>query len=114
LIFKRKERGEETEGWWEAVDGSPSPDLHGKIEWEPSRDGGTEIDLLVRDLDVPDGEEVEVMCEGRTILHAMVEGGEARHIIKSSEGHDVPELGGKAVELLHHGTVVARAVLEPD
>ena len=113
MIFRRK-RGDEFEGWWEVVDSSPSPDLHGKIEWEPSLDGGTEIDLLVRDLDVPDGEEVEVVCEGRTILRAAVERGGARKLVKSSEGHDVPALRGKAVELRHRGALLARTVLEPD
>lgn len=114
MIFRRKRDPNETEGWWEVVESSPSPDLHGKIEWEPSTEGGTEIDLLVRDLDVPDGEEVEVVCEGRTVLRAAVEGRSARKLIKSSEGHTVPDLGGKTVELRHRGVVLARTVLEPD
>ncbi|MBW3615808.1 MAG: hypothetical protein KY439_10955 [Actinobacteria bacterium] len=114
VIFRRKKDPNETEGWWEVVESSTSPDLHGKIEWEPSMEGGTEIDLLVRDLDIPDGEEVEVVCENQTILRAPVERGSARKIVKSSEGHSVPNLGGKAVELRHRGVVLARAVLEPD
>lgn len=114
MIFRRRPRGEETEGWWEPVESSASPHLHGKIEWEPSWDGGTEIDLLVKDLDVPDGEEVEVVCEGRTVLRAPVKGRATRKLITSSEGHLVPNLAGKSVELRHRGVVLARTVLEPD
>ncbi len=114
MIFGRDQREEETEGWWEVVDSSTSPDLHGKIEWEPSADGGTEIDLLVRDLNLADGEEVEVTCEGETVLSALVERGRTRKLIKSSEGHSVPNLAGKTVELRHRDVVLARTVLEPD
>jgi hypothetical protein len=112
-MFRRGNK-DEYEGWWEAVDGSPSPDLHGKIEWEPSADGGTEIDLLVSKLGVPDGAEVDVVCEGNVLLRAPVTGGKARHIIKSSEGHTVPDLAGKTVELRYGATVLATTVLEPD
>lgn len=94
--------------------GSPSPDLHGKVEWEPSTDGGTEIDLLVRDLAVPDGDEVELVCEGTVVLTAPVEKGDARVLLKSADGHVVPDLSGRAVELRSRGVVLARTVLVPD
>jgi hypothetical protein len=103
------------EGWWEPVDGSPSPRLHGKVEYEPSFDGdGVEIDLLVRDLDVPDGEQVELLLAGAVVLSATVEHGGARERLRSADGHVVPDLARQSVELRHAGTVLARAVLEPD
>ena len=105
---------QEWEGWWEPVSGSPSPDLHGKVEWEPSLDGGTEIDLLVGDVAVPDGDEVTLVCDGRIVLRATVSGGRARAVIRSSEGHHVPALAGKHVELRYGAVVLARTVLEPD
>ena len=110
----RRSEGTQYEGWWEAEEGTTSPDLHGKIEWEPSMDGGTEIDLLVSKLAVPDGDEVEVVADGRTVMRAPVRGGKVRHIIKSSEGHAIPTLAHTAVELRHRGQVLARTVLEPD
>lgn len=113
MIFRRRNK-EQYEGWWEPVAGSPSPGLHGKVEWEPSHEGGTEIDLLVKDLDLPDGAEVDLVCEGTVVLRATVAGRSVRSIAKSSEGHSVPALAGKAVELQHRGTPLARTVLEPD
>jgi hypothetical protein len=113
VIFRRQNK-DEYEGWWKPVAGSPSPRLHGKIEWEPSLAGGTEIDLLVKDLDVPDGQEVDVVCDGTIVLRAAVTRGSVRAILRSSEGHSVPRLAEKAVELNHGGTVLARTVLEPD
>jgi hypothetical protein len=66
-MFRRGDEGE-YEGWWEVVEDSPSPDLHGKIEWEPSVDSGTEIDLLVSKLAVPDGADVDVVCDDTVVL----------------------------------------------
>ena len=103
------------EGWWEPVEGSSSPKLHGKVEYEPSRDvDGTEIDLLVRDLDVADGESVELLLDGQVVLAATVERGQVREWLRSADGHAVPDLSRRTVELRHAGTVLARAVLEPD
>jgi hypothetical protein len=113
VIFRRRDR-EQYEGWWEPVPGSSSPDLHGKVEWEPSRDGGTEIDLLVKRLDLPDGAEVDVVCEGVVVLRTTVTNRSVRRILKSADGHAVPALAGKGVELQHRGTPLARTVLEPD
>lgn len=113
MIFRRKSR-DQYEGWWEPVPGSSSPRLHGKVEWEPSAGGGTEIDLLVKDLDVPDGQEVDLVCSGRVLLRAAVTGGEVRSTIRSADGHSVPPLAGSAVELHCRGEVLARTVLEPD
>ena len=113
-LFRRRRPSEEFEGWWEPVESSSSPDLHGKIEWEPSMEGGTEIDLLVSKLAVPDGDEVEVVCDGSVVLRAPVRGGKARQIVKSSDGHAIPDLRGRRVELRHAGVVLAATVLEPD
>ena len=104
----------EWEGWWEPVEGSPSPDLHGKVEWEPSPEGGTEIDLLVRELSLSDGEQVALVCEGEVILTATVSGGDVRARIRSSDGATVPNLSRKEVELRYREHVLARTVLEPD
>lgn len=113
MIFRRRDR-EQYEGWWEPVQGSPSPGLHGKVEWEPSREGGTEIDLLVKDLALADAEEVDVVRDGAVVLRATVANRSVRSIVRSAEGGSVPALAGKAVELQHRGTLLARTVLEPD
>src|SRR5687767_6091106 len=68
----------EFEGWWKPTEAAPDPKLRGKIEWEPSPEGGTEIDLLVRHAGLDDGAELEVVCDGRTVLTAPVERGKAR------------------------------------
>ncbi len=121
MIFDRdKSNGDnadaqEWEGWWEPAPSSPSPELHGKIEWEPSLDGGTEIDLLVGGgLDLPDGETVDVVCDGEIVISGTVEKGKTREILKSSDGHRVPNLAGKRVELRHGDSLLAETVLEPD
>lgn len=121
VFVRRRSSGEmsgtepsEWEGWWEPVDGSPSPDLHGKVEWEPSLEGGTEIDLLVRDLALSDGEPVELVCEGHVILRATVSGGDVRATIRSADGATVPNLSRKEVELRSRDGLLARTVLEPD
>jgi len=113
VVFRRRSR-EQYEGWWQPVTGSPCPDLHGKIEWEPSRAGGTEIDLLVKQLDLPDGAEVDVVCEGAVVLRATVTSRGVRSTLRSAEGSAVPAIGGKEVELRHRGTLLARTVLQPD
>jgi hypothetical protein len=119
MIFGRKKAGrkknpDEYEGWWEAPSASPSPAVHGKIEWEPSMDGGTEIDLLVSKLDLPDGATVDVTCDGELVISGTVENGKVRKILKSADGHPVPRLAGKRVELRHGDTVLAETVLEAD
>ncbi len=106
---------QEWEGWWEPTPSSPCPELHGKIEWEPSLDGGTEVDLLVgRGLELPDGTTVDVVCDGEIVVSATVEKGETRKILKSSDGHRIPNLARRRVELRHGDTVLAETVLEPD
>jgi hypothetical protein len=112
-VFRKRNR-EQFEGWWSAVPGSGSPDVGGKIEWEPSRDGGTELDLLVRGLRVPDGAEVQVVFDGRTVMSAPVERGRARKVIRSIDGHDVPNLAGAILDLSYQGQTLARTELTPD
>ena len=114
MFGRDRKPSHEYEGWWEVVDGSPTPDLHGKIEWEPSTDGGTEIDLLVSDVSLPDGAELEVLSDGAVNIRGRVSGGSVRELITSQDGHTVPNLAGKAVELRHSGTLLARTVLQPD
>ncbi len=120
MIFGRKKSREssdeaaETEGWWEPTAASSSPDLNGKIEWEPSLDGGTEIDLLVSKLELPDGARVDVWFDGEVVISGTVENGKTRTLLKSSDGHRIPAIGGKRVELRHGDEVLAETVLEPD
>lgn len=96
MIFKR-DPGEERPEGWQAVPASGSDDLHGKIEWDKSADGETDIHATVRRLNVPDGVTVEVVCDGEVVISARVEKSEARILLKSTEGHRVASLAGKQV-----------------
>jgi hypothetical protein len=111
---RRSEGSKATEGWWEPVTGGASPRLHGKVEWERGDDGETEIDLLVRDLDLPDGETVEVVCDGTAVIAGVVSAGAVRAMVKSRNGERVAPIGDKSVELRHRWDTLATTRLDPD
>lgn len=114
---------EDREGWWQAVPGSPSPRVHGKIEWE-RWDTHSELDALVSGVDAPEGAVVQVLRGDRVILEGGLARrrwllgrgeGRARLTRRTDQGADVPELQvGEEVLLRVGGHLLARAVLEAD
>ncbi|MDX1660084.1 MAG: hypothetical protein R3343_14800 [Nitriliruptorales bacterium] len=108
------------EGWWQAVPGSASPDVGGKIEREIVA-GGDELDALVRGIDAPKGSVVEVVFDGDVVASAALErkrrlfAGATGRVRITVDATARPRMrAGDRVVLRINGEAVAEAVLEPD
>lgn len=108
------------EGWWAPVEGTSSPDVHGKVERE-IHGGRDELDVLVRGIDAPVGSQVDVLFDDRVVATAPLEhrrrlfGGTDGRVRITVDATSLPAMRTGDRLLLHvGGHPVAEAELQPD
>lgn len=108
------------EGWWTPLDGTSSPDVHGKVEREIDH-GRDELDVLVKGIQAPAGTQVDVVLDDRVVATAPLE--RKRRLFGSSDGRvritvdasSLPPMRtGDRLVLQVNGRPVAEAELQPD
>lgn len=88
---------------------SPFPKVAGRIKYEVSADGESEIDFSAWIEDIPDGGEVTVNWGDLAVLTAASSGGVARRNLETEDGDEVAPIGGGIVELVCDGAIIATA-----
>lgn len=108
------------EGWWEPVEGTSSPDVHGKVEREISHDGD-ELDVLAKGIEAPAGSQVEVVFDDRVVATAPLErrrrlfGGAGGRVRITADATSLPAMrAGDRLVLRLNGHPIAQAELQPD
>lgn len=87
----------------------------GKAEREEWDDGSAEFEAHVRDLDLPDGSEIEFVVDGVTLGRVVTTGGRARLEYDSRDGDDVPPVAdGQRLLIRHAGTDLLEGAFRPD
>lgn len=108
------------EGWWAPLEGTSSPDVHGKVEREIHR-GRDELDVLVGGIHAPAGSQVDVVFDDRVVATAPLEhkrrlfGGSDGRVRITVDASSLPAMQtGDRLLLQVDGQPVAEAELQPD
>lgn len=108
------------EGWWAPVEGTSSPDVHGKVEREINQ-GRDELDVLARGIEAPAGSQVDVVFADRVVATAPLErkrrlfGGADGRVRITVDATSLPPMRtGDRLVLQVDGRPVAQAELQPD
>lgn len=108
------------EGWWDPVEGTSSPDVHGKVEREINQ-GRDELDVLAKGIEAPAGSQVDVVFADRVVATAPLErkrrlfGGADGRVRITADATSLPAMrAGDRLVLQVNGHPIAQAELQPD
>ena len=87
----------------------------GKAERKAYKNGGEQLKIMMRQLDLPDHSRVEIFLDGSPIGSGAITAGGCTLKLRSEEGHSVPYImAGQEIDILHGGQVLLKGVFKPD
>lgn len=87
----------------------------GKAERKAYKDGGEQLKIMMRQLDLPDDARVDIFLDGSPIGSGAISNGGCVLKLRSEDRQDVPQIvAGQAIDILHGGQVLLRGVFRPD
>ncbi len=87
----------------------------GELERTTYGDGEEKLEIGFRGVDVPDGQSVGIVIDGKEICQLLVNRGRARHELSNQRGDVVPRVAaGQVVEICYQGKALLRGTFERD
>ncbi|MGI9385671.1 MAG: hypothetical protein ACR2PO_21180 [Methyloligellaceae bacterium] len=102
----------EVEAKLRAPDAGPG---RGKAERKAYKDGGEQLKIMMRQLDLPNHARVDIFLDGSPIGSGAISNGGCVLKLRSEDCQDVPQImAGQTMDILHGGQVLLSGVFRPD